>query len=693
MSIQLFFKNIYFAQRGDRIIFFLQRCKFLLILLHFLCLPFRATSQIGASFDESIVYTICEDNIGNLWIGTYGLGIYIYDGKKLINISEEEGMNSDLVYSILEDRSGDLWIGTSGAGVSRLQLDKQSLKQSSFKFTHFTKKISLISNEIYTIIQDKNGLLWLGTNDAGATLFDPKLVGRTDQDINPFMHITEGRGLNHYSVQAIREDKNGKLWLGTRGGGISRLDPEQNLADKNVPLKFTYFTTENGLSHNEISAIIEDNSGNLWFCTGGGGITMLPADQINDTLPEFVYLTTQKTCPEGRNCIKKLSNKKIFSILQDSKGNFWIGTDGSGISRLKPDLLTLKQGKLDGSKFTHFTTEDGLSHNIITSIFEDRSGIIWIGTEGGGINRFDGKNFTHFTEKWVKTERKRKEEEAKRIKKEAEARVKANEDSLINVSKAEKLAEEKRLKEEAEAKAKAEAEKLKKEAERKKLLAEYKENLDFADMARMEERPDWADASLVYKETKAEAVWLKKEVEREKKILKNITTITEADKELLVFVAESENFERKSKGGSFDLEYETLQQQVESKENVLSGESQISKKAKEEEKRAILNQQAIKEHLKIIIIEMAETERAEKIASLKLQAGKNIPKDQFTPKIIEKSEQGTFKTIKYIIIQYPAKQIVFQQISYIWGVVSYYKNEKEIDEKIYLSEIEKYKDK
>ncbi|MCH8316990.1 MAG: hypothetical protein IIA88_00605, partial [Bacteroidetes bacterium] len=67
MSMQLNFKNIYFAQRGDRIMFFLQRCKFLLILLHFLCLPFRTTSQ---SFDESIVYTIYEDNIGNLWIGT-----------------------------------------------------------------------------------------------------------------------------------------------------------------------------------------------------------------------------------------------------------------------------------------------------------------------------------------------------------------------------------------------------------------------------------------------------------------------------------------------------------------------------------------------------------------------------------------------------------------------------------------------
>jgi len=202
--------------------------KVLVLLLLCFCNSVNSYCQVGESFDKSIVYTICEDRIGNLWIGTYGLGVYIYDGNKLINISEEEGMNSDLVYSILEDRSGNLWIGTSDAGVSRLQVNKQNLEKSSLKFTHFTKKISLISNEIYSIIQDKNGLLWLGTNDAGATAFDPKLVDKIDKGINPFVHITEGRGLNHYNVQAIQQDKNGMIWIGTRGGGISKLDPKQN---------------------------------------------------------------------------------------------------------------------------------------------------------------------------------------------------------------------------------------------------------------------------------------------------------------------------------------------------------------------------------------------------------------------------------------------------------------------------------
>jgi len=161
----------------------------------------------------------------------------------------------------------------------------------------------------------------------------------------------------------------------------------------------------------------------------------------------------------------------------------------------------------------------------------------------------------------------------------------------------------------------------------------------------------------------------------------------------LVLLAESERFERKSKGSSRDSEYETLRQQVESKENVISAESKVSKKAKEEEKRAILNQRAIEEHLKIIIAEMAEEERSKKIARSKLNNDKNTPKDEFAPQLIEKTEQKTFYTIKTTIIKFPAKQIRLQEIRYIWGNVSYYKNDTEIDKKTYLSDIGKYKNK
>ena len=79
-----------------------------------------------------------------------------------------------------------------------------------------------------------------------------------------------------------------------------------------------------------------------------------------------------------------MSSARFFSVLEDRKGNFWFGTYGSGAYYY------------DGKSFQNFTTRDGLANNSVMPIYEDKAGIIWLGT-GGGVSRYDGKSFRNFT--------------------------------------------------------------------------------------------------------------------------------------------------------------------------------------------------------------------------------------------------------------------------------------------------------
>ncbi len=253
----------------------------------------------------------------------------------------DQGMNSSYVVSILEDKNGNLWFGTDGGGVS---------KYDGKTFTHYTDKEGLSNNVVYSILEDKSGNLWFGTYGGGVSKYD----GKT------FRHYTDKEGLSNNTVWSIIEDKSGNLWFGTNGGGVSKYDGKT----------FTHYTKKEGLSKNNVRSIIEDKNGNLWFGTNGGGVNKYDGKTF-----------THYTDKEG------LSSNYVMSILEDKSGNLWFGTNGGGVN------------KYDGKTFTHYTDKEGLSNNTVRSIIEDKSGNLWFGTTGGGVSKYDGKTFTHYTEK------------------------------------------------------------------------------------------------------------------------------------------------------------------------------------------------------------------------------------------------------------------------------------------------------
>ncbi len=185
------------------------------------------------------------------------------------------------------------------------------------------------------------------------------LPDRKDNASTNMNYLDVDQGMNSSYVLSILEDSHGNLWFGSGGGGVSKYNGET----------FTHYTKKEGLSDDLVYSSLEDRHGNLWFGTYLGGVSMYNGET-------FTHFTEN----EG------LSDNSIFSIVEDQHGNLWFGTGGGGVS------------KYNGETFIHLTSNEGLSNNIVRSICEDRNGILWFATEGGGVCRYNGNTFTYFTE-------------------------------------------------------------------------------------------------------------------------------------------------------------------------------------------------------------------------------------------------------------------------------------------------------
>jgi diguanylate cyclase (GGDEF)-like protein len=327
----------------------------------------------------SIRALVADEN--GLWIGTDEGLAHLADDGTLSSFTPENGLSRRSVRSLLRDREGVLWVGTD-LGLNRLK---------DGRFTVFTAKDGLSHDVILSLHEDRDGSLWIGTDGGG---LNRRRNGR-------FTSFTSREGLSNDTVYALYEDREGSLWIGTNLGGLNRLKDG----------RVTPFTVREGLSNDYIRAIYEDREGAVWIGTEGGGVNRLREGQ-------FTALTTK----EG------LSNDIVFTILEDRGGSLWIGTD-SGLNRLANGRIEVfhaekglsndcvlalyedREGSLwigtyagglarrkDG-QFTSFTTKEGLSNDTVNIIYEDRAGNLWVGTRGGGLNRFKDGRFTAYTTK------------------------------------------------------------------------------------------------------------------------------------------------------------------------------------------------------------------------------------------------------------------------------------------------------
>ncbi len=315
---------------------------------------FQNDPSLGTSLSNNSVYSLCKDEQGNIWIGTYGDGINRINllEDKFIHLKSElnnkRSLNNSQVNTFLEEEDF-LWIGTEGG------LNRYNKKEDTFTYFVYnpSDKKSIGANAVCALCKDKLGNLWVGTWAGGLNRFDYK----TETFEHYYHDSKDTTSLGSNNIFSILEDSRGSLWIGTMGGGLNNYDRTKKI--------FTRYNTSNsGILTDFVSAIIEAENGDLWLADE---TAVERFDQGTNHFEHFRNAANDST---------SLSSNKVISIFKDSKANIWIGTD-AGLN------LFNKSTK----KFMRFGTENGLPDNSINSITEDDRGNLWLGTNKG-ISKF-----------------------------------------------------------------------------------------------------------------------------------------------------------------------------------------------------------------------------------------------------------------------------------------------------------------
>jgi PAS domain S-box-containing protein len=335
-------------------------------------------SEIGNpySLSNSTVRYIYEDRKGILWIGTDG-GLNQFDREKERFIrykhdpNDPNSISSDMIQWICEDSSGNFWIGTFTAGLNRFDREKKQFIRcpNDPQDAH-----SLSGNIVPCLCVDRSGTLWVAT-DAGLNRFDSE----HERFIRYQHESNHPQSLGGNNTYRIYEDRYGTLWIGTRGSGLDRFDKATG--------RFSHYRNNPrdplSLSSDVVRSIYEDRSGTLWIGTDDG------LNQMDRKKGTFLHYKNNPDDPFS------LSNNLILFIYEDCSGSLWIGNEYGGINKFD-------RGK---KEFTHYrkktTSVNTLSSDIVYSMAETNDGgekILWIGTEGGGLNKFNRRNdqFTHY---------------------------------------------------------------------------------------------------------------------------------------------------------------------------------------------------------------------------------------------------------------------------------------------------------
>jgi len=316
-------------------------------------------------FPGKFVWDIAEDNNNNMWFAIEKVGLCKYDGKKFKTISKNSGLCSNLIRSVYCDSKNRIWAGSDGWGISMIENNKIKNYNNNHGLSH-NRAIS---------INEWNGKIWVGTYGGGLCYFEN----------DSFYKINK---LPVYDlISSINTTNDRQLLINTSGGGLQILD-EFNI---------TTINQKNGLSNDILLASCKDKHGNIWIGSYGGGISKIinsPFVSYNEksNLQGYIakaFLTTEdhlliSVSGQGLLTIKNdsvyqfsnkqgLPNNYIIALQKINNKEWWAATSGNGI-------IHFVNGKL--YQFSNF---EGLPSNYILSLYLDHKKRLWIGSYGYGF--------------------------------------------------------------------------------------------------------------------------------------------------------------------------------------------------------------------------------------------------------------------------------------------------------------------
>jgi ligand-binding sensor domain-containing protein/signal transduction histidine kinase len=355
------------------------------------------------------IMAICQSKEGTIWVGTDSNGLY--EIEKENGFTKANSLGNNKILSLYKDRSDTLWVGTNGSGLFKL-IDQEKRTFEGCQH-NAAKSYSLSHNVVHSIFEDRTGGLWVGTYSGGLNFYNPK-----SRHFALFEHEQgDDNSMSSSDIRSIYRDKAGFLWVGTFDAGLNIFS--------NNEMKKILQTQKHLLKNEDIRVIIEDNidKGIFWIGTGGGGLYKLKRNDYGKIInmehflnkvegkdnlktnwiqticndkneKHILWIGTQggglfkfnKNTNSFEQALKdKLDYNIIFYLLMNDSKTLWIGTREGGLHCYNKDTGELKSYQ-HNSKKTNLENPS-LSHNHVLCIFEDKDGVLWVGTYGGGLNK------------------------------------------------------------------------------------------------------------------------------------------------------------------------------------------------------------------------------------------------------------------------------------------------------------------
>ena len=333
---------------------------------------FDVKSQTFYHYTEELssrnVNSIYKDSKGDIWAGTYLNGINYSNAVtnlvvlKKNNPYSESSIKNGIITNFLKDSNQNLWIATDGGG-----LYKRS--KGATNFTHYERtEKGLPSNVLVSLMEDTKGYIWMTSYGGGLCRYDP--VKHAFKTYKADRH--NPHSLPNNRTRAVCEYQ-GKIWVADYGTGYSVLDPTTDKFENHAYDK----SMLNAVPSEWVHYFYVDKKEQLWVASFGGLSRYNP---LTCTFKNYLF--------KSKKAKNNVDVNVVMDIIEDNKGNLWLGTTGGGLVCFNPAT----------EKYEVYTTEDGLSNNCIKSVIPDDFSNLWLATNNG-ITRFNldtrkGKAYT-----------------------------------------------------------------------------------------------------------------------------------------------------------------------------------------------------------------------------------------------------------------------------------------------------------
>ncbi len=290
--------------------------------------------RLGQELPGSHLETLAVDRRGTAWVGT-DKGLFTLRAEKAAHVTSIEALQSEAVLSVLEDREGNMWVGTETSGL-------HVLRPRSFR-----SEGAAFHNAVSSVVESSDGAMWFGTRDDGVRRISH---GRMDTPV-------PAAALTSPVVLSLAAGLAGDVWVGTPDG----LNHLQHGAVRK-------YSAADGLPDDFVRSVLVDRRGIVWVGTRSG-LARLENGR-------FAVLTQADGL--GSDAVGSLLLQRGPSAAEDE---LWVAT-AAGLSRVR------------GEKIVTFSEQPAPAKNIITAMAADASGALWVGVQGRGLSRFADGRFT-----------------------------------------------------------------------------------------------------------------------------------------------------------------------------------------------------------------------------------------------------------------------------------------------------------